>query len=258
MSALEIDLGGYRLDTPRDELEDIVSGWSLEHVVERERDAGMRLGPLERLWLLERKAPTEVRRLLERARQVPSIVGARQGFASMDVNDFPPTNFTAVTASATETNLWTPAIWSPIPANDMRAGKCYKVSFGGVYTSTGTQGVLTFTPRAGQSGTPASNVTLGASNATAPAASLTGAAWYGEFTMGIRSLGLAASGATATGNGFALVQGAAAATGINYVMGGAVPTTVDNTAASGLIVSLTISVASQSYQANWVVMRSYN
>lgn len=254
----QLDLGGYWIDTPREELAEIVRTFSLDDIVERERRAGMILGPFEQRWLHERKAPTEVRRLLERARQRPKIVGARQGFMSMDVNDFPPTNFTAVTASATETNLWTPAIWSPIPANDMRAGKCYKVSFGGVYTSTGTQGVLTFTPRAGQSSTPASNVTLGASNATAPAASLSGQAWYGEFTMGIRSLGLAAAGATATGNGFVLVQGAAAATGINYVMGGAVPTTVDNTAASGLIVSLTISVASQSYQANWVVMQSLN
>lgn len=252
------DLGGYRLDTPREELAEIVKSFSLDHIVERERRSGMVLGPFEQRWLLERKAPRDVRRLIEKARLNPKLVGGRQGFMSMDVNDFPPTNFTAVTASATETNLWTPAIWSPIPANDMRAGKAYKVSFGGVYTSTGTQGVLTFTPRAGQSSTPASNATLGASNATAPAASLTGAAWYGEFTMGIRSLGLAASGATASGNGFVIVQGAAAATAINYVMGGTNPTNVDNTAASGLIVSLTISVASQSYQANWVIMQSLN
>ncbi len=120
------------------------------------------------------------------------------------------------------------------------------------------QGVLTWTPRCGQSSTPSSNVTLGASNATAPPASLTTQAWYGEFTLGIRTIGLAASGATGTGNGFVVVQGAAAATGIMYVMGGSVPTTLDNTAATGLIVSLTISVASQSYTCQWVVLRSYN
>jgi hypothetical protein len=140
----------------------------------------------------------------------------------------------------------------------MRAGKVYKVSFGGIFTSTATPGTLTWTPRAGQSSTPSSNASLGASNATAPPASLTNAAWYGEFTMGIRSLGLAASGATAAGNGFVIVQGAAASSAVVYCMGGTKPTNVDNTAASGLIVSLTISVASQSYTCDWVAMRSYN
>jgi hypothetical protein len=44
-----------------------------------------------------------------------------------------------------------------------------------------------------------------------------------------------------------------------YVMGGTVATTIDSTAASGLIVSLTISVASQSYTCQWVTpVRSYN
>lgn len=232
--------------------------FDVEDIIERERAAGLVCGPFHRDWLLKNATPESTRHLLAKAKQFPGIVNGRQGFASMDVNDFPPTNFTAVTASATETNLWTPAIWSPIPAGDMRAGKVYKVSFGGVFTSTGTQGVLTWTPRAGQSSTPSSNASLGASNATAPPASLTAQAWYGEFTMGIRALGLAASGATASGNGFVIVQGAAAATAIMYVMGGTNPTNVDSTAASGLIVSLTISVASQSYQANWVVMRSYN
>jgi hypothetical protein len=182
----------------------------------------------------------------------------RQGFEAMDANDFPPASFTAVTASATETNLWTPAIWTPITANDMRSGKSYICSFGGVFTSTATQGVLTWTPRVGQSATPASNVTLGASNATAPPASLTGQAWYGQFEFGLRTIGLAASGATGTGNGFVIVQGAAAATGVMYVMGGTVATTIDNTAATGFIVSLTISVASQSYTCQWVKLRSAN
>ena len=78
---------------------------------------------------------------------------ARQGFASLDVNDFPPASFTPVANSASETNLWTPAIWTPIPANDMRAGKIYKLSFGGIISTTGTPTII-FTPRCGQSTTP--------------------------------------------------------------------------------------------------------
>lgn len=232
----------------------------IAELAERERAAGQEFGPFHRQWLKSRaNLPERVERYLRMAALHPEIVNMpRQGFEAMDVNDFPPASFTAVTASATETNLWTPAIWSPIPANDMRSGKSYIVSFGGVFTSTATQGVLTFTPRVGQSATPASNVTLGASNATAPAASLTAQAWYGQFEWGVRTIGLAASGATATGNGFVITQGAAAATGTMYVLGGTVATTVDNTAAGGTIVSLTISVASQSYTCQWVKHRSSN
>lgn len=233
---------------------------TFDDIVEREIDSGILFGPYHRQRVMS-TAPERVARHLRMAEKarlagfVPMM--GRQGFASMDVNDFPPASFTAVTASATETNLWTPAIWTPIPANDMRSGKVYKVSFGGVFTSTATQGTLTWTPRAGQSGTPASNVTLGASGAVAPAASITAGPWYGEFTLGIRAIGLAASGATGTGNGL-VVTHAGTATGTMYVMGGSVPTTIDNTAASGLIVSLTISVASQSYTCQWTALRSYN
>ncbi len=232
-------------------------GMSIADIVEREQAAAPFRGAFWQKKYLD-AAPEKVKRALEYSKRFPHIYAARQGFASMDVNDFPPSSFTAVTASATETNLWTPNIWTPIPANDMRAGKVYKVSFGGVFTSTGTQGVLTWTPRCGQSATPSNNIALGASNATAPAASLNAQPFYGEFTLGIRSLGLAASGAAGTGNGFVVTQGAAAATGIMYVMGGTVAATIDNTAATGLIVSLTISVASQSYTCQWVVLRSYN
>lgn len=229
-------------------------------MVEREHAAGVRFGPFHRAWLLER-APEKVRRQLELAAKHPHIVGMPEaqftGFEGQVSG--PPASFTAVTASATETNLWTPAIWTPIPANSMMAGKIYKTSFGGVFSTTATQGTLTFTPRLGVSATPASNVTLGASNAVAWAASLTGAAWYGELTAICRAVGLAASGATFTGNGMAVTQGAAAATATMFVMGGTVPTTIDNTATSGMIVSATISVASQSITAQWVApVRSYN
>jgi len=239
---------------------DTIRRLTIDDLIEREQDSGVPFGPFHRSWLLER-APEKVRRQLELAAKHPDMVGmpapSFTGLEGQTVAN--PSSFTAVTASATETNLWVPAIWTPIPANSMYAGKIYNIKFGGVFTSTATQGLLTWTPRAGQSATPSSNVTLGASNVTAPPASLTGQAWYGEFTLTVRALGLAASGATVTGNGFVVVQGAAAATGIVYVIGGAVPTSIDNTAASGMIVSLTISVASQSYTCQWVTpVRSYN
>jgi hypothetical protein len=145
-----------------------------------------------------------------------------------------------------------------IPALDIQVGKFYKAAFGGVYTSTGTQGVLTWVPRAGTSGTPASNSTFGASNATAPAASLTGAAWYGEFSFGCYAVDLARTAISLRGQGFVVVQGAAAATGIMYVNGGTNITNNNNKAATGFVVDLTISVASQSYTCQWVVLSSRN
>lgn len=229
-------------------------------LIDREQANGVDFGPFHRAWLLER-APEKIRRQLELAAKHPALVGMPEAqFTGTEGQAAgPPTNFTAVTANATETNLWTPAIWTPIPAGSMIAGKIYKVSAGGIFTTTGTQGTLTWTPRAGQSSTPASNVSFGASNAVAWAASLTNAAWYAELTAICRSLGLAASGATFAANGFAVTQGAAAATATMYTFGGTKPATVDNTAASGLILSVTISVASQSIQADWVTpVRSYN
>lgn len=226
---------------------------TISDIIEREISAGQMFGPFHRRWLLDR-APEKVRRHLELAALRPELVGmpASQYTGPEGAVSANPSSFGSVTASATDTNLWVPAIWTPIPANSVRAGAVYNCKFGGVFTSTATQGVLTWTPRYGQSATVATNPTLGASNATAPAASLTGAAWYGEFTFTVRTLGLAAAGGTVTGNGFVVTQGAAAATGTVYVLGGAVPTAFDNTAASGFVVSLTISVASQSYTCQWV------
>jgi hypothetical protein len=235
------------------------SGYTISDLIEKEQEGGCQLGPFHRQWLIER-APERIRRNLELAQRFPNLVGAQSQYTATVGNSAAnPTSFTAVTASATETNLWVPAIWTPIPANDMTAGKIYKVSFGGAFTSTATQGVLTWTMRAGVSTTPATNVSLGLSNLTAPAASLTSAPFFGEFTMVVRTLGLAAAGATVTGNGFVVTQGAAAATAITYTMGALLPATIDNTATSGMIMSLTISVASQSYTCQWVSpVRSYN
>ncbi len=235
------------------DLEKLAQKFDPKVIIEREQAAGVLFGPFHRSWLLAR-APEKVRRMLEKATLHPELVGmpASQYTGPEGQVSANPSSFTAVTAATTDTNLWVPAIWTPIPANSARAGGLYNIKFGGVFTSTATPGVLTWTPRYGQSATVATNPTLGASNATAPAASLTAQAWYGEFTATIRALGLAAAGGSITGNGFVVTQGAAAATGTMYVLGGTVAAAFDNTAASGLIVSLLISVASQSYTAQWV------
>ena len=230
---------------------------TVEDLIERELDAGVTLGPFHRQWLLER-APWQVRRNLASAAQRRAVYAARQGFASMDVRDFPPVSFTAIASTVTETNLWVAADWTPIAADEVKAGKVYKVSFGGIISNTGTPTVI-FTPRYGQSATPASNVTLGASPTVTTVTGLANHSFYGEFTLGFRQIAVAASGATGTGNGF-VTFGNASANSTTAIMGGTVATTLDNIADQGLIVSLTwgTSSASNTCTCQWVVLRSYN
>ncbi len=135
----------------------------------------------------------------------------------------------------------------------MVAGKVYQGNAGGVLGTSSAAPTATWTPRCGQSATPGSNITLGATTGTTMIASLAAVPWTWQFTMVIRSVGLAASGATATGNGYIVIGGLTTAAGIVQSMGGAVPTTVDNTAATGLILSLTwgTNAAANTAQTQW-------
>lgn len=226
----------------------------VDEIIDREKEAMGGFGPFERSRLME-KAPERVHRLLQKAREHPSIVAANSPFASVvGQPSAAPSSFTAVNTTNVETNLWVPAIWSPIPANDMQAGKVYKIEAGGVLGTSSSAPTALWTPRCGQSATPGSNITLGATTASTMIASLAAVPWFWQFTMVIRSLGLAASGATATGNGFITIGGLTTAVGVVQSMGGAVPTTIDNTAATGLILSNTwgTNQANNTVTAQWV------
>lgn len=163
---------------------------------------------------------------------------AKQTFASVDVSEIPPASFTAITTS-TKANLWTANLWTPISAFDMRAGKAYVLEFGGIFSTSATPGTVTFDPMFGQNATPASNISLGASRALTPTASLTNAAFSGRFVLGVRSLNIAASLATITGGGQVRLQGAAAAADQDLSIGGTVVTTADHTTAQGLVIAVT-------------------
>lgn len=92
-------------------------------------------------------------------------------------------------------------------------------------------------------------------------ASLASVPFFLEFSLTMRALGLAASGAAGTGNGFVCIGGITTAAGIIQVLGGTVAATIDNTANTGLIVSQTwgTNAAANTLQAQWVSpVRSYN
>lgn len=196
------------------------------------------LGMFERDWLVAR-APDSVRRNLRRARKQPHVVGLNGPFAGPEGQPVAaPSSFTAVNTTNVETNLWTPNIWTPIPTA-MAAGKVYQGNAGGVLGTSSAAPTATWTPRVGQSATPASNVTMGATTGTTMVASLAAVPWGWTFMFTIRALGLAASGASGTGNGQVWVGGLTTAAGILQSMGGTVASTIDNTTVVGLILSLT-------------------
>lgn len=180
-----------------------------------------------------------------------------QSFTAADVAGFPPASHTAVANTTTRTNLWSPALWTPIGAYDLRSGKAYILRCGGVVSTTGTP-TLTFNPTFGQSGTPSSNLALGASPAVAMGNNMAGLPWSAEFVFGVRQLGIAASGCSATGNGYVLISDGTKTP--FYCMGGTVVTTADHTTAQGLCLDVTWSAASASntITCQWTLLQSLN
>lgn len=183
---------------------------------------------------------------------------SRQSFVAADISDFPPSSHTAVASTTTRTNLWNPALWTAIGAYDPKPGKVYLLRAGGSYGTTGTPTMLV-TPTFGQSSTPGSNISLGSSG-TATLTTATGVNWYAEFTLGFRSIGIAASGATCTGSGFIAFGGASGAAAIVLPIGGTIVTTADHTTAQGLCLDVTwgASSASNTITANWTLLQSLN
>jgi hypothetical protein len=254
----------YKPGVSQEEMAGFVRSLTTEDVIEREIAAGQPFGPMHQRWQLDR-APTHVVRMLRRAKDSP-LVASRQGFMGMDTGDANPSSFTSIDTTVTESCLWCnpkttslQTTWAAIPAGDMRAGKVYKVSCGGTIAVTSTPTCI-WTPRVGPNATAANaaNLSMGASPTITSVASLNHP-FYGEFTMVVRSLGLLASLATTAGSGF-VTYGNASATGTMAVMGGTIPTTVDQTVLSGLLINLTwgTSSASNTCVCTWVVMQSAN
>lgn len=241
---------------------------SVDEIIERELAAGVPFGPVHRHWLLQR-APEKVRRNLELARQHPDLLMARQGFASMDVNDVNTAAFGAINTSLAELNMLgaTQAIinqFCAIPANDARAGKVYQLEMGGVYGNTGTPTII-ITPRWGTSATPATNITLGPSGTFTTITGTTALPYYIVFTLAIRT---SPPGATlGTGYGTGIVSLGIPVTSSQFMTDlyiGGTAATIDTTgqgaAGCGLTMNATWSASSASNTSTcqWFLIRSLN
>lgn len=172
------------------------------------------------------------------------------------VNPAPTSPIVAITESAMWGNVAAAnsGICCPINVGDARAGKVYQAKAGGIW-STGASGTLTITPRIGISATAATNVTMGASVATTVPFSATGVPWYLQFTMLIRSIGLAGANSIAFGNGVFTASGLTAG-GISIAFGGT-SCSFDASLQQALWMGWTLTTAG-SCTPEWVTWQSLN
>src|SRR6516165_6450263 len=99
--------------------------------------------------------------------------------------------------SATAETVLIPTAFTPINANEPRAGKVYELIVGGTCT-TGASGTLTITPRFG---TTVSGVSIGVSPAQTVVPSITTAPFYFRYLLCFRQIGLPGANSTCYGIG---------------------------------------------------------
>ena len=241
--------------------------WDPRWAIEREQAAGRAFGPFHRQWLTEHaRDPNAVRKILERMaaakrRGLDRLQASKQGFTAADYMDFPGANLrAAINTTTTETNLWDPGLFAPLPVGEIRVGRAWSCDFGGVHGTTATP-AISFRTRIGtNNAVPPTGVDLGV-GPTMTLGTFTAQPWIGRGVWGSRIKGVAASGGTMTGNGFVICAGAAAATTVGtLVFGGLVVATIDDTIAQGIGVSViwgTNNVAN-TITPQWLMYRSLN
>jgi hypothetical protein len=197
-------------------------------------------------------------------------VADRQGFRTMQQFPDPPVAAQAQVAAAALTALWLPATTAPnmaIAANTIRPGQIFKVTAWGVTTTavTGSQ-TLVVTPVFGSVVSGGTSVALGASRTAAVQAAVnTNVPWFLEMWVHFKAIGLVAIGLATCGGRFDsyTAVGTAATTNASTITFGtsaasAAATAVDTTVASGLIVGVTASLSTQTFQTASVFMETIN
>jgi hypothetical protein len=182
---------------------------------------------------------------------------ARQYLVDGPYMDPPVTSPLSANTATTAVDLWNGATYTPVFAQDAKAGKIYIVEAGG-FLSTGASGTLTISPFWGTS----SGVALGASGAQTTVVSLTNVPWFLKFVLVIRTVGASggnngscvctgtfeAGGATGTaGSSIAIMFGSTSTTS----------TAIDTTVNKDITIQKTLSVAG-SFSTNWCYIYSRN
>lgn len=145
---------------------------------------------------------------------------------------------TALVATTAEA-LWIAATFTPIFANDPKAGKIYTVHAGGIL-STGASGTLILIPQYGVLG----GTTLGTSVTQTVPINLSAVPWRLEMDIVFRTIGAAGANSTCIGTGVFRSAGTAATAGSAFCLTfGGTSASVDATINSGITISKTLSVA---------------
>lgn len=180
---------------------------------------------------------------------------ARQLFQDGPYID-PPVTSPAAYTTVTIAPLWPAAVWTPIFANDPKAGKIYCVRAGGIITMSVATASLLITPKYGTGG-----VVLGAGPAQLLPV-MTNVPWYLQAELVFRSIGAAGANSTAVLSGVMSIQGtiATAGAGTNVVFGSTASVSVDATILSNIEINTTLggTTGAPSLQTLWAYIFSRN
>lgn len=179
---------------------------------------------------------------------------ARQYLQDGPYIDPPVTSPLAADVTTTAIAMWSGAQFTPLFANDAKAGKVYVIEAGGLITTAAT-GALTVSPGLG---TTAPGTTLGTSVAQTVPASVTAAAWYLRSTWVVRTIGAAGANSTIIGNGLLQAGGiaATASTSLDIAFGGT-SCAFDATVNNFFTFTKTLSVAG-SFTTLWCYINAVN
>lgn len=184
-----------------------------------------------------------------RARKLKAVMG-RQLFTDGPYIDPNVANLTTLTATTIE-DMWAGITWTPIFANDAKAGKVYHVRAGGTISLTG--GTAIITPQWGPAGT-----TMGVS-LTVGTVTATIAAWYLNFDVVFRVIGAAGANSTCIGTGLMAFNGGVVSgtANPNLIVFGGTSASVDSTINGNITIRKTLS-ATNSVIPQFVYIHSIN
>lgn len=182
-------------------------------------------------WRREQRVPLS--RTVQIVRQIRA---GRQEFAEGPYIDAPVAPLGALSATTIE-DLWPGITWTPIFANDAKAGKIYCVRAFGTISLTG--GTAIITPQWGPAGT-----TLGVS-LTVGTVTAAIAAWYLSFDLLVQSVGAAGANTKVSGGGFMAFNGGvvSGSANPNLIVFGGTQASVDSTINGNITIRKTLSAA---------------
>jgi len=180
---------------------------------------------------------------------------ARQYLQDGPYIDPPVADALAANTATTAVDMWSGLIFTPLFANDAKAGKIYAIEAGGLIT-TGASGALTIAPSLG---TASPGTTLGSSIAQTVPVSAPSGPWYLESRWVVRTISATAGanstiigGGTFTGPGIA----ATANSGLNITFGGT-SCLFDPRVNNFFTFQKTLSVAG-SFTTQWAIIYALN